>query len=76
MANKEHFQTFITKIALKFKEELVGKVKWILDPQEWQENLDHDDTFAEEFGRVFDSPEVKNEDLGFKPDTEDGYVNM
>ena len=45
---------------VRFKEEIVGKVKESLDTQEWQKYLDHDDTFGEEFGRVFDKPKEKD----------------
>ena len=74
--NKERFQKFITKIVVIFKEERVRNVNGSLDTQEWKDLSDHDDAFIEEFGYVFENPEMKYEDVELTHDTADGHVNI
>ena len=43
--------------------------------EDWKELVDNNESFAEEFKKVFDNPDVSDFDE-FSPDNFDGYVNM
>jgi len=62
---KERMQDYSNKINLKFKE---GRLNW-------QDLMDNDPDFAEEFGRVFDNSDVPEADAVFDPDAYDHLVN-
>ena len=42
----------------------------------WKELADGDEDFQNEFDRVFDNTDVKEDDDIFTPDSYDNYINM
>ena len=42
----------------------------------WKDLADGDEDFLNEFARVFDNTDVKEDDYQFTPDSYDNYINM
>ena len=42
----------------------------------WKDLADGDEDFQNEFARVFDNTDVKEDDDRFTPDSYDNYINM
>ena len=70
---KDRMQDYSSKISLKFKEGRLNCDSPKID--DWQDLLDTDPDFAEEFSRVFDNSDVPEADAVFDPDAYDQLVN-
>ena len=75
-AVKERTTAFTEKIAVKFKEGRLQQDGDKPDLAAWEDLLEGDPDFAEEFNRLFDNPEVLEADDTFDPDSYDTYLNM
>ena len=75
-AVKERMKAYSNCISLKFKEGRLSRDGERPNLAEWQDLLEKDPDFAEEFNRLFDNPDVPEADDTFDPDSYDHYVNM
>ena len=75
-AHKERMKEYSDKIAAKFKEGRLSVDGDKPDLADWEDLLDNDPDFAEEFGRLFDNADVPEADDEFDPDSYDHYLEM
>ena len=68
-------QRYDEKIATRFKEPRLVPNGKTINQYKWEQLVYDDDTFNEEFQRVFNKPNVPEAD-NLTPDTHDGYQNM
>ena len=64
-AHKEWMASFRKSIAEKFKKEWLATSGDKPDLKEWEDLLEEDDDFADEFNRIYNNPEVPEADEGF-----------
>lgn len=75
-ATKERMKVFNTRIQEKFKENRLLADGYSPRLEDWEDLLEEDDDFANEFNRLFDNNMVLEADDEFDPDTYDTYLNM
>ena len=80
-ANRNHFKHYDTYITEIFHE--VYTQEYYSAPisdkptmEMWKDLADGDEDFQNEFSRVFDNTDVKEDDYQFTPDSYDNYINM
>ena len=80
-ANKKRFEHYYTAINERFHE--VYTQESFSAPSSdkptmelWKDLADGDEDFQNEFARVFDNTDVKEDDYRFTPDSYDNYLNM
>lgn len=74
--NRQRMEEFDRKIAEKYKEERLSVSGDKPDLQHWEELLEDDSDFADEFNRIYDNIDVKEADDEFTPDSYDHYLHM
>ena len=73
---RDRVKQFTGKIADKFKERRLAIEGVKPDLTEWEDLLDDDEDFAEEFARVYNNQDVPESDDQFDPDSFDQYLSM
>ena len=75
-ATKEKMKVFNDKISDKFKEGRLASGGTKPNLEEWEELLEDDPDFAEEFNRLYNNSDVPEADDTFDPDSYDSYLDM
>ena len=75
-ANKQKMNIFSEKIAHRFKEPRLLVEGGIPSLEDWEDILEEDDGFAEEFHCLYDNTDVPEADDEFDPDTYNHYLKM
>ena len=74
--NKDRFKDYDVKIRDRFKEGRLSPTGDKPEKHEWEETFRNDAEFLEEFTRIYDNPEVYDDDKEFTPDSFDPHIGM
>ena len=80
-ANRKRFKHYDTAITERFHEVYTQEYSSATSSNKptmemWKDLADVDEDFQNEFSRVFDNTDVKENDYQFTPDYYDNYINM